>query len=876
MALGTLPEDETTAQDESAPQTASNDARDQFAQDSQPGGGGSANGIGLGASSKGKAQNMKGKINGLSKRWKMIAGVGGIIGILAPFILFFMFLFLFKLNHVKELFISYRFAKFNRVVSQRIAASLEAARAVPAGKAGQAPAPKEAPLDLQLSQAKGEGPLPVDLDSPERIKLQADVDAYMKSDLSGSPGADTDSRFKVRDRSVASIDTTKPDADIKAAVDKDLQSKVDDPGKGPGGIPDAEVKDTVDETKKGVQDGGDPKVVVENTATRLIESTGKALSIFSKVTIACIAIDIWGASKKAYIAYKAEGLVKAAESVYAWADGQKQGQVPLAGIGAVASKLDNSQESFVNSAGAQQASGQPITGPGLSDEAKPTNTPPGGNVGKALNFFLGIPKIEEACSYILKPGVQFAVAGAGVVLLVGAVLTPGVNVTVGAVVGSIVAGGAVVFAGIAGKALAVHVVSQMAHTAISANASPLAWGNYMSGGTKIIADNACFSAGCKQLTPAENVALETVIHQERLALDKKKGLAWRLVDTNNPRSVLTQSLFAIPSSPSGMLAQINHFFGTIFSPAKFALSSGRLALATVSPPTAFAADPVDPVTGQPFVGIPLNAPTWPVLENAKYIEANLATFKSKYDKCYGGSSEDYAQRIIDGPNSKCDNLAGDIDAQRYGQYKADQMVIHGIMRLKNKNPLLTAAGVGGSSTTAGGTIDLNTVFQPSDNIGCSPGTNEVGNHTGYHNEAPIQIKLCTLPNLASSSRESSPGDPYYINGANGLALVNSRASGAFLALATAAKAANLPIAATSTFRTMQHQQDLFNGDSGGAEVAPPGKSNHQMGLAIDFSCNGSLVSRGDQCFAWLSQNAGTYGLKGLLPNEPWHWSVTGS
>jgi LAS superfamily LD-carboxypeptidase LdcB len=59
-------------------------------------------------------------------------------------------------------------------------------------------------------------------------------------------------------------------------------------------------------------------------------------------------------------------------------------------------------------------------------------------------------------------------------------------------------------------------------------------------------------------------------------------------------------------------------------------------------------------------------------------------------------------------------------------------------------------------------------------------------------------------------------------------------------------------------------------------TARPGSSMHEVGLAIDFTCNGGgTVSSGDTCFSWLSANAANYGLYNL-PSEPWHWSTNGS
>ncbi len=58
-------------------------------------------------------------------------------------------------------------------------------------------------------------------------------------------------------------------------------------------------------------------------------------------------------------------------------------------------------------------------------------------------------------------------------------------------------------------------------------------------------------------------------------------------------------------------------------------------------------------------------------------------------------------------------------------------------------------------------------------------------------------------------------------------------------------------------------------------TAPPGRSQHERGLAIDFSQNGRTLNRSSSGFAWLKANAASYGFYNL-PSEPWHWSTTGN
>lgn len=58
-------------------------------------------------------------------------------------------------------------------------------------------------------------------------------------------------------------------------------------------------------------------------------------------------------------------------------------------------------------------------------------------------------------------------------------------------------------------------------------------------------------------------------------------------------------------------------------------------------------------------------------------------------------------------------------------------------------------------------------------------------------------------------------------------------------------------------------------------TARPGRSQHERGLAIDFTHNGKLIrSRSGAGWNWLNANAAKYGLFNL-PSEPWHWSTTG-
>jgi len=97
------------------------------------------------------------------------------------------------------------------------------------------------------------------------------------------------------------------------------------------------------------------------------------------------------------------------------------------------------------------------------------------------------------------------------------------------------------------------------------------------------------------------------------------------------------------------------------------------------------------------------------------------------------------------------------------------------------------------------------------------------------------------------------------------------------------------LCAKSGFRTAAEQVELRRAHCGGSQyalyrappsscsppTARPGTSNHEGGLAVDFSCaDDKPMTHASPCFRWLAGHAPAYGLHNL-PSEPWHWSVTG-
>jgi len=89
---------------------------------------------------------------------------------------------------------------------------------------------------------------------------------------------------------------------------------------------------------------------------------------------------------------------------------------------------------------------------------------------------------------------------------------------------------------------------------------------------------------------------------------------------------------------------------------------------------------------------------------------------------------------------------------------------------------------------------------------------------------------------------------------------------------------------TQAFRTHEYQQNLFEVMGEGGLAAPPGHSEHQVGLAVDISYEGVNIGNSVQG-DWLMANSYRYGfilrypehkteITGV-PFEPWHYRYVG-
>lgn len=182
-----------------------------------------------------------------------------------------------------------------------------------------------------------------------------------------------------------------------------------------------------------------------------------------------------------------------------------------------------------------------------------------------------------------------------------------------------------------------------------------------------------------------------------------------------------------------------------------------------------------------------------------------------------------------------------------------------------------------SAPNTSGTGTVGDIGESSDDVPCAEGSNDLGNvesrYTGtLRKDNPLIIKLCQVPDVGGRGNNTSGSN------VEGGIVVNSRVSGAWVALGRASKTANVELTGSS-FRLA----DSCGGGGDGGLCARPGTSMHQLAIAVDFSdmgssggsttsCSGRQGAPGDARWQWLFTNAQNFGIK-QYSYEPWHWDT---
>lgn len=429
--------------------------------------------------------------------------------------------------------------------------------------------------------------------------------------------------------------------------------------------------------------------------------------------------------------------------------------------------------------------------------------------------------------------------------------------------------------------------------------------NYASYGARFAGSGIAQTAGGNQLSKDEEKTLRSVRLDEQREDFAQKSFAYKVFNTEDPSTIASRAIDGTPGSISQAtqsLAEIPARVASIFSKPLGLFSGSVFAAEKVEgydypfPKYGFSEEDLDnPLIQNPFENADKAAE---ILNDTgdKYIEraekcfgVNISKGDSGWDAQVG---EESVTKSYDEKAYK-DNKCGDEGDEwlRIRFFILDTSVLIAYACLHDDEEACAQLGFGSAATPSGSNdnestsdkIDISQLGKNSDNIDCSEGTKDLGVvETKYTGElkkesGPLKIRLCEIKDISGQGNDNKG------NVTSGGAVVDARVSGAWAALAKAAKADGIQLNAGSSFRLA----DSCGGTGDGSACARPGKSFHQTGLAIDFgngmyghkgssttSCTGRARLPDNKSWKWLFDNAEKYGIE-QYSYEAWHWDPSG-
>lgn len=419
--------------------------------------------------------------------------------------------------------------------------------------------------------------------------------------------------------------------------------------------------------------------------------------------------------------------------------------------------------------------------------------------------------------------------------------------------------------------------------------------NRMNFGMKAYMNGISLSLGGRFLTQNEAITRDESIQTAEQYDQQTRGLAYRLLDSQNPSSLTSRLRVAVTDKPQRVATNVATVMANIFNPIQNAAGQkGSLtALLTGKSRVAMAASVYDAQNLKlDPAGIPQSIAEINSISNARNIEKlrktnQLAALSfDRWDQCFKefipsrfhllypptdktDLYNNWCKPLFDSTNTRDkSSLAVQYSAYHFHMLEADALVylsnpdkeddsLNASSSVQNQAAATTPAPTsGGTPTGAAGDTSAQQ---------CPAGTTDagIGEKYGVGRVLQYKIRLCTVGGIT----------------------VNVSVAANLLNLLNAAKASGINFGG-SGYRTFDRQVELrsTNGCKNTFTTPPsacatptaiPGTSNHESGEAVDFTQGGGTLSRSSSGFAWLKANAGRFNFYNL-PSEPWHWSKDGN
>lgn len=395
--------------------------------------------------------------------------------------------------------------------------------------------------------------------------------------------------------------------------------------------------------------------------------------------------------------------------------------------------------------------------------------------------------------------------------------------------------------------------------------------NAVSAGADFVANESLRDLGAKPIAQAEATSSEKRYYAQLRKKHDSASLNDKIFSLQNRYSFASQVVANTPASPSVASAQAARYVASFANPS-LALQNlkaiGR-RIASLFVPTAMADVPYR----NPF-GLRL--------------ASEGCDDKDKSLQCvYGFTQEELDSPLGSEVTKKLDkeiacSLIANIEP---GDDEKPEECIQA--ENESNGDTVSDGGVDLSGAGAGAEI-VGNAYSESTKVACAKGTKDLGIYDSYVRGVVVKARLCSLTNLIYSRGDADKIGNTYVANAEGFAIVNSRVSGAWAALARAAKEDGINLRASSSFRTYAQQVAICNespscraGDSTG--VAQPGYSSHQAAVAIDFDNMGGFTPKsGATCanrmtydspeYRWMKNNASKFGFRQYAA-ESWHFDA---
>ncbi len=691
------------------------------------------------------------------KKHKGLLAFGGAGLLLAAlFIAFFLFLLGFKLNHIRNLFISYHFARFHTAVAKRVnhlitqeavlsAESVEkGGKLAPLGKRSLLDKLARLDPDEALRKLGNDSRFKLEFEEGRKWKIRKtnefkgfrDVnnnivtpdDPNFNSRLSASvedvfqtKNKFFRSRLAKQVRDIAGIKRTwwknkgeeyrgKTQAEIDELDRKKALQEIADPEKRPQSSL-GEVNDQANELRKEVENGStvpDAERALGNRTSTLTR-IAKFSAFAGIATFACIFYDAFVKNVEKMLDYKMETAMRLAHSTLTQADEQKEDKTTAEAVDSALKPF----EGFEDSAEAQRAMSVPVTGKELPEDAQPQkglglDPGPIDNILGPFKFAL-----DKFCGPLLTPLGQVALVGLEAAATVGSAGTvkggltlfwEGIKASLPKLVA--ITGGTVVTTEI----IIPKLVKSYAGLDVSGLEDSVQRTNAVGAGTELLAEESARLAGGHPLTPAEVIQANNEVRQLKLAERNNKSLRDRIASLEDADSLVSRLILATPTGPKALMAQVNSFLVGAFNPVQLAYSQAGLVSRSLTSQSssAIAASGTSPNGtmrwGQGDVD------RFNMRENIVVVEARLDELEKKYGKCYDGSVKMGA--ILNGKHKECTDTSE--LALRYGQYVFDTHIVENMDSLgsdEDDEGTAGAAPSGPSTSGGGGTLPTGTAAE---------------------------------------------------------------------------------------------------------------------------------------------------------------------